>query len=192
MYKLNLVVDVLNEEETSAHQRSAQHHPRENCLRPLLVLVLTIIDNLVKPDMLGDMLDVAIANINGWGLHNHNKLGAPCDRCETAVALPRGVDTDLKREVRVATGRNEKKEKNEKCKKRKIKCAATGTEQNIDRSCYGSVGSTTSCAASATRFDPTMKGKAKVEFKLQEIDFLNCFSINFCFFFYIYYFNSRI
>ena len=186
MYKLNVVVDVLNEEETSAHQRSAQHLPKENCLRPLLGLVLTIIDNLVKPDM----LDVAIANMNGWGIHNYNKPGAPCDHCETAVALPRGVETDLKREVRVATGRNEKKEKNEKCKKRKIECAATGTESNIDRSCYGSVGSTTSCATSATRFDPTMKGKAKVEFKLQEIDFLNCFSINFCCFFYIN-FNSR-
>ena len=105
-----------------------------------------------------DMFDVAAANVNGWDRHNHNKPGAPCDRCETAVALPRGVETDFKREVRVATGRNGKNEKN---KKNEIKCAATGTESNIDRSCYGCVGSTTSCcAASATRFDPTMKGKA--------------------------------
>ena len=54
----------------------------------------------------------------------------------------------------VATGRNEKIEKNEKNEKHKNECAAAGTESNIARPCYGSVGSI------ATRFDPTMKGKA--------------------------------
>ena len=81
------------------------------------------------------------------------------------MTLPRGVETDLKRDSAVASvaiGSNEKNKRNEK--NDKIECAAAGTESNIARSCYGSVGSTTACAVSATRFDPTMKGKAYVEF----------------------------
>jgi hypothetical protein len=151
MDKLNVVVDVLKERDTSVHQRPAQHLPKENCLSRGF--------DKVKPEM----FKVAIANVNGWGLHNHDKPGASCDRCETAVALPHGVETDLKRDGAIAPvgrknpGGNGKNEKNEK---HKNECAATGTESNIARPCYGSVGSTTSCAVFATRFDPTMKGKA--------------------------------
>jgi hypothetical protein len=146
MDKLNVVVDVLKERETSVHQRPAQHLPKENCLSRGF--------DKVKPEM----LKVAIANVNGWGLRNHDKPGAPCACCETVVALPCGVETGIKRDGAVAsvdTGRNEKNEKYDK-----IECATAGTESNIARSRYGSGGSTTSCAAFATRFDPKMKGKA--------------------------------
>ena len=150
MHKLTVVVDVLKEKETSAHQRSAQHLPKENCLSRGF--------DKVKPEM----LKVAIANVNGWGLRNHDKPGASCDRCETAVALPRGVETDLKRDgavASVATGRNEKIEKNEKNEKHKNECAAAGTESNIARPCYGSVGCISFSVASVTQCDSTMKGK---------------------------------
>ena len=145
MHNLNVVVDALKEKETSVHQRPAQHLRKENCLSRGF--------DKVKPEM----FKVAIANVNGWGLHNHDKPGASCDRCETAVALPRGVETDLKRDGAVApVGRKNPggNGKNEKSEKNKNECAAAGTESNIARSCYGSVGSI------ATRFDPTMKGKA--------------------------------
>ena len=149
MDKLTVVVDVLKERETSVHQRPAQHLPKENCLSRGF--------DKVKPEM----FKVAIANVNGWGLHNHDKPGASCDHCKTAVTLPRGVETDLKRDgavASVAIGRNEKNEKNEK--NDKIECAAAGTESNIARPCYGSVGGAVFCVASATRFGSTMQGKA--------------------------------
>ena len=151
MDTLNVVVDVLKEKETSAHQRSAQHLPKENCLSRGF--------DKVKPEMLKK---VVIANVNGRGLRNHDKPGASCDRCETAVALPRGVETDLKRDGAVAPvgrknpGGNGKNEKNEK---HKNECAAAGTESNIARPCYGSVGGIPFCVASVTQCDSTMKGK---------------------------------
>ena len=150
MHKLTVVVDVLKEKETSVHQRPAQHLPKENCLSRGF--------DKVKPEM----LKVAIANVNGWGLHNHDKPGASCDRCETAVALPRGVETDLKRDGAVAPGRKNpgENEKNEKNEKNENECAATGTESNIARPFYGSVGGAVFCVASATRFGSTMQGKA--------------------------------
>ena len=152
MDKLNVVVDVLKERETSVHQRPAQHLPKENCLSRGF--------DKVKPEM----FKVAIANVNGWGLHNHDKPGASCDHCKTAVTLPRGVETDLKHDGAVApVGRKNPggNGKNEKNRKNGNECAATvGTESNIARPFYGSVGGAVFCVASATRFGSTMQGKA--------------------------------
>ena len=143
MDKLNVVVDMLEKKETNPHQRP----------------VLRGFDYRVKPDML------EVANLN---FHNHDKPDAPCARYETVIVPPDGVETDLKRDgvvTLVVTGRNEceKSGGNEKNKKHTgIECAATvGTESDIVRPCYGCGSGTASCAASATLFDLTIKGKGQ-------------------------------
>ena len=154
MDKLNVVVDVPKEKETSPDQQP----------------VLCGFDYLVKPDMFEvPIVPVPIVPIANSNSHNqHDKPDAPCARYETVIVPPDGVETDLKRDgvvTLVVTGRNEceKSGGNEKNKKHTgIECAATvGTESDIVRPCYGCGSGTASCAASATLFDLTIKGKGQ-------------------------------